>query len=110
MINFFFIEEGRFEGKNELKLALTSTYGLLPNFDGDIKKSDILNKNNLYNTYMQNGLPPSPIAMSSISSIEAAITSAPGDYLYFVADSKTSHYFSKTYQEHLDMIKKLGLN
>jgi UPF0755 protein len=59
---------------------------------------------------MQNGLPPSPIAMSSISSIEAAITSTPGDYLYFVADSKTSHYFSKTYQEHLDMIKKLGLN
>jgi UPF0755 protein len=59
---------------------------------------------------MQNGLPPSPIAMSSISSIEAAITSAPGDYLYFVADSKTYHYFSKTYQEHLDMIKKLGLN
>ena len=88
----------------------TIIYGLLPNFDGDIKKSDILNKNNLYNTYMQNGLPPSPIAMSSISSIEAAITSAPGDYLYFVADSKTSHYFSKTYQEHLDMIKKLGLN
>ena len=29
----------------------TIIYGLLPNFDGDIKKSDILDKENLYNTY-----------------------------------------------------------
>ena len=88
----------------------TIIYGLLPKFDGDIKKSDILNKNNLYNTYMINGLPPTPIAMSSISSIEAAINSVPGDYLFFVADSPTSHHFSKTYTEHLNMIEKLGLN
>ena len=33
----------------------TIIYGLLPNFDGDIKKSDILDKNNKYNTYMING-------------------------------------------------------
>ena len=42
-----------------------------PNFDGDIKKSDILNKNNLHNTYMIKGLPPTPISMASLSSIEA---------------------------------------
>ena len=88
----------------------TIIYGLLPNFDGDIKKSDILNKNNLYNTYMIKGLPPTPISMASLSSIEAAINSVPGNYLYFVANSKTSHYFSKTYEEHLEMIYILGLN
>ena len=88
----------------------TIIYGLLPNFDGDIKKSDILNKNNLYNTYMIKGLPPTPISMASQSSIEAAINSVPGNYLYFVANSKTSHYFSKTYKEHLEMINILGLN
>ena len=88
----------------------TIIYGLLPNFDGDIKKSDILNKNNLYNTYMIKGLPPTPISMASLSSIEAAINSVPGNYLYFVANSKTSHYFSKTYDEHLEMINILGLN
>ncbi|MDA7701929.1 endolytic transglycosylase MltG [Gammaproteobacteria bacterium] len=88
----------------------TIIYGLLPNFDGDIKKSDILNKNNLYNTYMIKGLPPTPISMASLSSIEAAINSVPGNYLYFVANSKTSHYFSKTYKEHLEMINILGLN
>ena len=88
----------------------TIIYGLLPNFDGDIKKSDILNKNNLHNTYMIKGLPPTPISMASLSSIEAAINSVPGNYLYFVANSKTSHYFSKTYKEHLEMINILGLN
>jgi len=88
----------------------TIIYGLLPNFDGDIKKSDILNKNNLHNKYMIKGLPPTPISMASLSSIEAAINSVPGNYLYFVANSKTSHYFSKTYEEHLEMINILGLN
>ena len=88
----------------------TIIYGLLPNFDGDIKKSDILNKNNLHNTYMIKGLPPTPISMASLSSIEAAINSVPGNYLYFIANSKTSHYFSKTYEEHLEMINILGLN
>ena len=88
----------------------TIIYGLLPNFDGDIKKSDILNKNNKYNTYMINGLPPTPISISSISSINAAKKSSPGDYLFFVANSPTTHYFSKSYDEHLNKIKELGLN
>jgi UPF0755 protein len=94
----------------KLQADPTIIYGLLPDFDGDIKKSDILNKNNLYNTYMIKGLPPTPISMSSVSSIEAAIYAEPGDYLFFVADSKTSHYFSKTYDEHVAMINTLGLN
>ena len=94
----------------KLQADPTIIYGLLPNFDGDIKKSDILNKNNKYNTYMINGLPPTPISISSISSINASIDSIPGEYLFFVADSPTSHYFSKTYEEHLNKINQLGLN
>ena len=59
---------------------------------------------------MIKGLPPTPIAISSKSSILAAFNASPGDYLYFVADSPTSHYFSKTYEEHLSKINELGLN
>ena len=59
---------------------------------------------------MIKGLPPTPIAISSKSSILAAFNASPGDYLYFVANSPTSHYFSKTYEEHLSKIKELGLN
>jgi len=88
----------------------TIIYGLLPNFSGDIRKSNILDKNNIYNTYMIKGLPPTPISISSMSSIEAAIMSLPGEYLYFVANSPNSHYFSRTYDEHLNMIKKVGLD
>ena len=94
----------------KLQADPTIIYGLLPKFDGDIRKSDILDKNNIYNTYMINGLPPTPISISSMSSIEAAILSTPGEYLFFVANSPSSHYFSKTYDEHLDMIKKVGLD
>ena len=94
----------------KLQADPTIIYGLLPNFDGDIRKSDILDKNNIYNTYMNKGLPPTPISMSSMSSIEAAILSTPGEYLFFVANSPSSHYFSRTYDEHLDMIKKVGLD
>ena len=94
----------------KLQADPTIIYGLLPNFDGDIRKSDIFDKNNIYNTYMIKGLPPTPISMSSMSSIEAAILSTPGEYLFFVANSPSSHYFSKTYDEHLDMIKKVGLD
>ena len=94
----------------KLQADPTIIYGLLPNFDGDIKKSDILNRNNKYNTYMINGLPPTPISISSLSSIDAAIDGSPGEYLFFVADSQTSHYFSKTYEEHVNKIKELGLN
>ena len=88
----------------------TIIYGLLPNFDGDIKKSDILDKNNKYNTYMIKGLPPTPIALVSLTSLDAAANATLGEYLYFVADSPSSHYFSKTYQEHLNKINDLGLN
>ena len=94
----------------KLQADPTIIYGLLPNFDGDIRKSDILDKNNIYNTYMINGLPPTPISMSSMSSIEAAILSTPGEYLFFVANSPNSHHFSRTYDEHLNMIKKIGLD
>ena len=94
----------------KLQADPTIIYGLLPNFDGDIRKSDILDKNNIYNTYMISGLTPTPISMSSMSSIEAAILSTPGEYLFFVANSRNSHHFSRTYDEHLNMIKKIGLD
>ena len=56
----------------KLQADPTIIYGLLPNFDGDIKKSDILDRNNKYNTYMIKGLPPTPIALVSLSSLDAA--------------------------------------
>ena len=103
------------EDEDVIKLAPQRATDFVNSSEYDELKNDLDKKvekykNNLYNTYMIKGLPPTPISMASLSSIEAAINSVPGNYLYFVANSKTSHYFSKTYEEHLEMINILGLN
>ncbi len=89
----------------KLQADPTIIYGLMPDFNGDITRANLKDKNNLYNTYTIKSLPPSPIAVSSKSSIEAAVLSEPGAFLYFVANKKGSHYFSKTYKEHLEAVK-----
>ena len=55
-----------------------------------------------YNTYMYRGLPPGPIAMSSIASIDAVLNSEEHKYLYFCAagDGSGAHNFAKTLTQH----------
>lgn len=56
-----------------------------------------------YNTYLNTGLPPSPISNPGINALKAAFNPAKSDYLYFVVKdpAKGTHQFSKTYEEHL---------
>lgn len=53
-----------------------------------------------YNTYINTGLTPGPIANAGVSSIEAALNPADTDYLYFLAAPTGEVYFSKTLEEH----------
>ena len=55
-----------------------------------------------YNTYKYAGVPPGPIAMPDISSIEAVLNPEKHDYLYFVADVSNFgyHKFAKTLAQH----------
>lgn len=59
-----------------------------------------------YNTYINAGLPPAPIASPGKASIEAALDPEEVDYLFFVAKGDGSHTFSRTYEEHLDAQNK----
>jgi len=60
-----------------------------------------------YNTYLNKGLPPSPICNPGTKSINAAIHPAKTDYLYYVLNSATNeHVFSKTYVEHTKNVLK----
>jgi len=59
-----------------------------------------------YNTYVAPGLPPGPICNPGRDSLLAALSPAPGDYLYFVADAKGGHRFSRTYGEHLRAVRQ----
>jgi len=56
-----------------------------------------------FNTYVNTGLPPTPIANPSLKSMQAVIYSADTKYLYFRAkcDGSKTHNFSVTYEEHL---------
>ncbi len=55
-----------------------------------------------YNTYKHKGVPPGPITMPDISSIEAVLNPEKHDYLYFVADVSNFgyHMFAKTGAQH----------
>ena len=54
-----------------------------------------------YNTYLNPGLPPGPVASPGRRSIEAALYPAAVPYLFFVADTSGRHTFTRTYDEHL---------
>ena len=69
------------------------------NYRGAIFQSD-LESNSPYNTYRHPGLPPGPIANPGKRSLEAALSPAQSDYLYFVADNRGGHVFSRTLEEH----------
>jgi len=94
----------RLKIKMKLQADPTIIYGLMPDFNGDITKKDLRDKSNLYNTYVINSLPPTPISMPTKSSLDAAIMNSPNEYLFFVADGEGKHIFTKTYNEHLEYV------
>lgn len=62
-----------------------------------------------YNTYLIQGLPPTPISNPGLSSLEAVINPAKTDYLFYLSDSKGINHYAKTLQEHNANIKKYNL-
>lgn len=74
-------------------------YGLGQNYDGKIHKQNLM-IDSAYNTYLHKGLPPTPIAIPSQFSIDAAVHPKKHDYFYFVARGDGTHQFSKSLIEH----------
>jgi UPF0755 protein len=58
-----------------------------------------------YNSYINKGLPPTPISNPGVKSIEAVLNPANSDYLYFVATIDGKNNYSKTYEEHLKHVE-----
>jgi len=96
---------------NRLKLGMrlqtdpTVIYGLGAEFDGDLRKRDLL-ADGAYNTYTRDGLPPTPIAMPGADALAAALNPAPSKALYFVARGDGTSYFSATLAEHERAVTK----
>lgn len=79
---------------------------------GDFDKHRVLDKDKKiespYNTYKFKGLPPGPICLPSIKSIDAVLNYKEHNYYYFCAkpDNTGSHHFSRNYSQHLQYAKQ----
>lgn len=78
---------------------------------GDPTPED-LEQDNAYNTYLNAGLPPTPICSPSLASLQAVCNPDDTDYLffYFVPNDQggMDYYFSNTYEEHQQAIQNAG--
>jgi len=77
----------------------TVIYGVGQNFDGNLRKKDLLT-DHPYNTYTRGGLTPTPIALPGSDALQAALHPAQTDALYFVARGDGSSHFSSSLTEH----------
>lgn len=82
----------------------TVIYGLGEQYTGRLTRSQ-LRLDTPYNTYTRHGLPPTPIALPGMASLIAAGQPDDGESLFFVADGKGGHTFSKTYEAHREAVK-----
>ena len=89
----------RLKANMKLQTDPTVIYGMGESYTGNIRKKD-LETITPYNTYMIEGLPPTPIAMVSESALEAVAHPAKTDFYYFVADGSGGHKFTRNLNEH----------
>ena len=91
----------RLERGMKLQSDPTIIYGLTKGYPlgHGIRESE-LNRKTAYNTYIVDGLPPTPICNPGADSIRAVLDPAQSGDLFFVADGSGGHVFSKTVRQH----------
>jgi UPF0755 protein len=83
----------------------TVIYGMGESYTGHLRKRD-LQTDTLYNTYTRMGLPPTPIALPGVASLQAALNPAQSTALYFVSRGDGSSIFSDTLGDHNKAVDK----
>jgi UPF0755 protein len=83
----------------------TVIYGMGDKYAGKIRKKD-LETDTPYNTYVRAGLPPTPIALPGVQSLQAALAPAQTDALYFVSRGDGTSKFSDNLTDHNKAVNK----
>jgi len=71
-----------------------------------LHRAQLDDKDNPYNTYQHEGLPPGPICNPGKASIEATLKPDGSEYLYFVAKDARNHVFSRSLEEHQKNVQR----
>jgi len=98
----------RLNKKMRLQSDPTTIYGLMPNYDGKLHKTN-LESFSIFNTYSIPELPVGPICNPGEKALRAVVQPAASDFLYFVSKGNGSHIFSKTYDEHTKNVRTFQL-
>ncbi|WP_118181254.1 endolytic transglycosylase MltG [Paraburkholderia phosphatilytica] len=80
-------------------------YGMGEGYNGHLHKKD-LQTDTPYNTYLRQGLPPTPISLPGVASLQAAMNPAASPALYFVSKGDGSSIFSDTLGDHNKAVDK----
>ena len=97
--------ENRLQHGMRLQADPTVIYGLADRFDGNLTRRD-LDNDTAYNTYLRDGLPPTPIALPGQASLDAVLHPPPTPYLYFVSRGDGSSEFSANLADHNRAVAK----
>lgn len=89
----------RLRKRMRLQSDPTTIYGIWERYNGNIKKSDLL-ETTPYNTYKIPALPLGPIANPGLAAIEATLMPAKHNYIFFVSKNDGTHVFSETLKQH----------
>jgi UPF0755 protein len=87
----------------------TVIYGLGERYNGKLTRAH-LREPTAYNTYVIDGMPPTPIAMVGREAINAALHPVAGKSLYFVARGDGSHVFSNSLEAHNRAVREYQLS
>ena len=84
-----------------MPLQVDAVFGYIYGKSGYAPNFDDLKVESAYNTYLNRGLPPTPIANPGLEAIKATIDPTPNSYLYYLTGSDGRMYYAKTFEAHV---------